>query len=267
MSVNATNTNGTSNTITWEVTVKNVTEDSIIISHTPKEIVDYIYVNDTISETITYSITTSVQMDDHKWTVDGIPVTGNVSGNNYSYNHVWNNKSIGSPHMVIFTGSYDDSQVEFKWYVNVYEIGDYSGGHHIFGIIDDALRNHATDVQIRMEKRKMHKMGDQADGYLEQKVNRLHDEIDKRQSTRAALREDFKSGKISSENYTAALQQAQIDAKYNKKLAQGYAKIAKDEMKNEKLSRELLNISEIEADLIEVEKNNKGKHKGWDKSK
>ena len=264
--VNATNLNG-SDTITWEVTVKAVTENGIILSWEPEQIVDYIYVNDTINETIKYSITTAEPMDDPEWTVDGIAVTGTESGNTYSYTHVWDNDSIGSPHshMVIFTGSYDDSQVEFKWYANVYEIGDYSGGHHIFGIIDDALRNHATDVQIRMEKRKMHKMGEQADGYLEQKVNRLHDEIDKRQSTRDALRQDFKSGKVSSEEYVAALQQAQIDAKYNQKIAQEYAKIAKNEMKNKKLSIELLNISQTEADLIEVKDN--GKHKGWDKSK
>ncbi|MCG7848089.1 MAG: hypothetical protein MIO93_02775, partial [ANME-2 cluster archaeon] len=70
VSVNATNSNG-SDIITWKVTVKNVTENGIILSWTPKEIVDYINVNDTISETITYSITTSVQIDDPKWTVDG----------------------------------------------------------------------------------------------------------------------------------------------------------------------------------------------------
>ncbi|MDF1557889.1 MAG: hypothetical protein P1P80_06910 [ANME-2 cluster archaeon] len=262
VSVNATNSNG-SDTITWKVTVKTVTEKGIILSWEPEQIVDYIYVNDTITETIEYSITTSEPMDEPTWTVDGIPVTGTVSGNTYSYTLTWDNKSIGAPHKIIFTGDNDGSPVIFKWYVNVYEIGDYSGGRDIFDIIDDALRNHATDVKIRMEKRKMHKMGDQGNEYLAQKVNRLHDEIDKRQSTRSALREDFKSGIISSEDYVAALQQAQIDAKYNKKLAQGYAKIAKDEMKNEKLSLELLNILQTEEDLIESK--DKGKHKGREK--
>ncbi|MCL7415890.1 MAG: hypothetical protein M8349_07535 [ANME-2 cluster archaeon] len=261
--VNATNSNG-SDTITWKVTVKTGTEKGIILSWEPEQIVDYIYVNDTITETIEYSITTSEPMDEPTWTVDGIPVTGTVSGNTYSYTLTWDNKSIGAPHKIIFTGDNDGSLVVFKWYVNVYEIGDYSGGRNIFGIIDDALKNHATDVKIRMEKRKMHKMGEQGNEYLAQKVNRLHDEIDKRQSTRAALREDFKSGIISSEDYVAALQQAQTDAKYNKKLAQEYAKIAKNELNNEQLSLELYNISQTEADLIEGK--NKGKHKRWEKS-
>ncbi len=263
VSVNATNSNG-SDVITWKVTVQEEepdTENGIILSWEPTQIVDYIYVNDTVTETIKYSITTSVPMDNPTWTVDGIPVTGNASGNTYSYTHTWDNQSIGSPHKIVFTGSYDNSLIVFKWYVNVYEIG--SGRGNIFCIIDEALRNHAADVKIRMEKRKMHMMGDQANGYLAQKVNRLHDEIDKRQSTRAALLEDFKSGIISSEDYVAALQQAQTDAKFNQKVAQGYAKIAKDEMKNEKLSFELFNISQTEADLIEVK--NKGKHKGWNK--
>ncbi|MCG7849731.1 MAG: hypothetical protein MIO93_11210, partial [ANME-2 cluster archaeon] len=217
VSVNATNSNGTSNTITWEVTVQNVTENGIILSWTPEEIVDYISVNDTINEIITYSITTSVQIDDPKWTVDGTLVNGIVSGNNYSYTHTWDNESIdGSPYKIIFTGSYDDSQVEFKWYVNVYDIGDYSGGRNLFGIIDDALKNHATEIQIRMIKR--HRLNNPDNGYVAQKVNLLHDEIDKRQSARAALRDDFKSGKISNEEYVAAQQQAQLDAKYNQKL-------------------------------------------------
>jgi len=216
VSVNATNSNGTSNTIIWEVTVKYVTENCIILSWEPEEIVDYIYVNDTITETIKYYITTAEPMDDQKWTVDGIAVNGTESGNTYSYTHVWDNASIESPHMVIFTGSYDDSKVEFKWYVNVYEIGDYSGERQIFCIIDDALKNHATDVQIRMIKQ--HRVNNPDNGYVAQKVNLLHDEIDKRQSTRAALRDDFKSGKISNEEYVAAQQQAQLDAKYNQKL-------------------------------------------------
>ena len=259
VSVNATNSNG-SDTITWKVTVQEEepeTENGIILSWEPEQIVDYIYVNDTVTETIKYSITTSAPMDNPTWTVDGIPVTGTESGNTYSYTRTWDNQSIG-PHKIVFTGSYDDSLVVFKWYVNVYEIGEYSGRGHIFGIIDDALRNHAADVKNRMEKRNMHRVRDNGNEYQAQKVNLLHDEIDKRQSTRAALREDVKSDQISSEDYVAALQQAQTDAKFNKKLAQGYAK---DEMKNEKLSIELFNISKTEADLIEVKGNGKKKSK------
>lgn len=204
-------------------------------------------------------------MANPEWTVDGIPVTGTVSGNTYSYTHTWDNKSFWSSHKIILTGSYDDSPVFFKWYVNVYEIGDYSGGPNIFCIIDDALRNHATDVKIRMEKRKMDSMGDKGNEYLAQKVNLLHDEIDKRQSIRAALRDDFKFGKISNEEYVAGLQQAQVDAKYNKKILQelekGLDKSPKSKYYNGKNHDEYLFITGIETNMT-LRKSNKGKGNG-----
>ena len=254
VSINATNSNG-SDTITWKVTVQEqqrYRENNIILFSSP-QVVDYVYVNDTITEAITYSITTSESLENISWTVINLTDVvntndGKVSGNTYSYDHTWDINNVGSPHKVIVNGSYNDSQVKFTWYVNVYEIGDYSGGHHIFGIIDGALRNAGDDVKIRMEKRKVLKLGDKGQEYLARKVNLLHEEIDKRQSTRAALLNDYKSGKISNEEYVAALQQAQIDAKSNQKMAQGYAKIAKSEMRNEKHSIELFNVSETGKD-------------------
>jgi len=81
-------------------------------------------------------------------------------------------------------------------------------------------------------------------------VNLLHEEIDKRQSTRAALLNDYKSGIISKEEYVGALQQSQRDAKSNQEMAREYAKILKSQVKNEKLSVELFNVSETETELI-----------------
>ncbi|MCL7475935.1 MAG: hypothetical protein SCH39_11630 [Methanosarcinales archaeon] len=273
VSVKAVNSNG-SDTISWKVTVKTVTENGIILHWEPEQIVDYIYVNDTITETIKYSITTSVPIVNPKWTVDGIPVTGTVSGTTYSYTHTWDNESFWSSHKIIITGSYDDSQVIFKWYVNVYEIGEYSGGPNIFDIIDDALRNHATDVKIRMEKRKMHDMGDKGNAYLAQKVNLLHDEIDKRQSIRAALRDDYKSGILSKEEYVAGLQQAQVDAKYNKKIVQELEKDlarnakSKSQYNNGKNNPEGINPFEIETNMtISKNNNGRGNDKGNGKAK
>jgi hypothetical protein len=227
VSVTATNSNG-SDTITWKVTVleqHRYRENDIILFSSP-QVVDYVYVNDTISETIKYSITTAESLENISWTVinlTGVVNTdyGKVSGNTYSYDHTWDIESIGSPHKVIVNGSYNNSQVKFTWYVNVYDIGDYSGGHNIFGIIDGALRNAGDDVKIRMEKRKVLSLGDKGKEYLAQKVNLLHEEIDKRQSTYAALLNDYKSGEISKEEYVAAQQQAQMDAKSNQKMAQG----------------------------------------------
>lgn len=123
VSGNVTNSNG-SDTITWKVTVQEEepdTENGIILSWEPEQIVDYIYVNDTVTETIKYSITTSVPMENPTWTVDGIPVTGTESGYTYSYTRTWDNQSIG-PHKIVFTGNNSESLVVFKWYVNVYEI-------------------------------------------------------------------------------------------------------------------------------------------------
>ena len=232
VSVNATNSNG-SDTITWNITVleeetKDVNET--FLSWSP-QVVDYIYVNDTMNETITYSITTNESMTEYNWTVDGVAVTGAHSDNTYSYNHTWDNQSTGF-HTVVFTGNNDVGRFEFRWYVNVYEEGSYSGGS-IFDIIDESLENHATDIKIRMFKRNMNKHNLGVD-YFAQKVNLLHDEIAKRQMTREALRKELKAGEITQEQYVAALKQAQSDAKINSKSVKGNSKSTNDNSKPEK---------------------------------
>jgi len=215
------------------------TENVSILSWYP-QVVDYVYVNDTVNETITYSITTAEPMSLNNWTVDGVSVE-NV--NTAFYQHTWDNKSVGF-HTVIYKGN-NSAQVEFRWYVNVYEIGEYPGGS-IFDIIDDALENHVTDIKIRMFKYKIAKHEGKA-AYVAEKVNRLHDEIAKRQMTREALRHEFQAGNISAGEYVAALKQAQKDAKYNMKLAEEMAKVTREVLKDEKTSSDLERLSEIES--------------------
>lgn len=243
-------------------------ENVSILSWYP-QVVDYVYVNDTVNETITYSITTAEPMKLNNWTVDGGPVVGNFSDNTSSYTHTWYNENVGV-HTVIYKGS-NEAQVEFRWYVNVYEIGGYRGGS-IFDIIDDALENHVTDIKIRMFKYKIAKHGANA-SFIAQKVNRLHDEIAKRQMSREALRLEFMAGNMTAQQYVAALKQAQRDAKSNIKLANEMAKIAKEDLKDEKLSKKFENISGVDDDRNkgkvkdngkEKDKGNKGKGHGND---
>lgn len=244
------NLNGSTQTIVWNVTVlekesKNESgkKNATLLSWSP-QVVDYIYVNGTVNETIDYSITTAELMTTHNWSVDGIPVTGDADGNTYSHTQTWDNSSVGF-HTVIFKGTNADTKVEFRWYVNVYEIGGYSGGS-LFDVIDDALENHVTDIKIRMFKYKIEKHGNNKSAIIAQKVNQLHDEIAKRQMTREALRDEFKNGNITHENYTAALKQVQRDAKFNSQFAKEMAKIATDELKDVKSAKEFENISAAE---------------------
>jgi hypothetical protein len=161
-------------------------------------------------------------------------------------------------HTVSFKGNNSDTKVEFRWYVNVYREGTYSGGN-LFDIIDEALDNHITDLKIRLFKYKVSKGNGKSD-FAAQKVNQLHDEIAKRQMTREALRKEFQAGNITIEEYVAALKQVQRDAKYNSKLAKGYANIVKDNKDNES-EKEFKNISEIETqqDRKSSEKKNEKK--------
>jgi hypothetical protein len=208
------------------------------------QVVDYVEVNDTLNKTIEYSITTVEQMTTYNWSVDGKPVIGEDNGYTYFYEHTWNNSnnSLGA-HTISFKGNNSDTKVEFRWYVNVYQEGTYSGGD-LFDIIDEALENHVTDLKIRMFKYKIAK-GKGTSDYATLKVNQLHNEIAKRQMTREALRKEFKSGNITIEEYVAAMKQVQRDAKYSSKLAKGYANITNDH-KDDKYGEEFKNISEIE---------------------
>lgn len=267
------NANGSTQTIDWNVTVKEKEgrkKNATLLTWFP-QVVDYVYVNETVSETIEYSITTVEAMTMYNWSVDGRPVTGVVDGNTYSHIHTWDNKSVNDSvgfHTVIFRGSDGgsdaDTKVEFRWYVNVYEIGTYRG-RSLFDVIDDALENHVTDIKIRMFKYKIAKDSGKS-AIAAQKVNLLHDEIAKRQMTREALREEFKAGNISIQNYTAALKQAQRDAKYNSILAKEYAKIAKEDLKDVEAGKKLEKLSEMEDDwskakkkVDEIEDKSKGK--------
>jgi len=107
-------------------------------------------------------------------------------------------------HTIIFTGNNSDTKVEFRWYINVYRIGNPGDG--LFDIIDDALENHATDIKIRMFKYKIAKHGGNS-AIVARMTNQLHDEIAKRQMTREALRDEFKAGNITTDQYVAALKQ------------------------------------------------------------
>jgi hypothetical protein len=242
------NPNGSTQIIVWNVIVPEhegkKRKNATIISWFP-QVVDYKEFNGTLNETVEYSITTLEEMTTYNWSVDGKPVIGLVDDSNtYFYSHTWNNSSVGA-HTVSFKGNNSDTKVEFRWYVNVYREGTYSGGN-LFDIIDEALENHVTDLKIRMFKYKIEKGKGKSD-YAAQKVNQLQNEIAKRQMTREALRIEYKAGNITIEEYVAALKQVQLDAKYNSKLAKGYANIAKDH-KDDESEKEFKKISEIEQE-------------------
>lgn len=261
IAVNGSNSNGTTQTVVWNVNVleKEHRGKITILSWRP-QLVDYVSVNDTVSETITYSVTTAEPVMTRNWTVDGVPAAGSVEGSTYSYTHTYDNKSVGF-HTVIFKGNNTDSRVELKWYVDVYELGEYTGDD-IFKIMDEALDNHFIDLRIRMFRDHIAQHGGNAE-IVAEKVNLLHDAIAKRQMTREALRLEFMSGNITVAEYVAALKQVQRDAKYDMKFAKQMAKIARDDLKDGKLEKKLDEISEIDEDEKEIKKKDEGdKYKG-----
>ncbi len=201
--------------------------DAVILTWSPLEVVNYVYVNDTVSETIEYSITLNKYMTDLYWTLDGEHVDGyEDKKNTYSYMHTWDNNSLGF-HTIKFRGSNADTNVEFKWYVYVYEIGGYRGGG-LFDVIDDELENHATDIKFQIFKHRIEKdVGKSA--IATRKVNQLHDEIAQRKMTREALRKKFKAGDIKIEQYVAAMKQIQRDEKYNMKFVKKMEEIENED--------------------------------------
>jgi hypothetical protein len=250
LNASGSNDNGSTKTIVWNINVlekEGKKKNATILDWYP-EVVDYVYVNGTVNETIEYSIKTAEEMAIFNWTVDGgNPETGNESDNTYYYNHTWDNNTRLGAHTIIFKGSSNnDTRVEFRWYVNVYRIGEEEYCTcSIFDIIDDALENHVTDIKIRMFRYQIAKHAGKSE-IAAWKVNQLHDEIAKRQMTREALRAKFKAGNITSEIYTAALKPVQMEAKYNSKLAKGYAKISIEDLKDDKSKDDFKNISEME---------------------
>lgn len=210
------------------------------------QIVDYIYVNETENETVHYWIITNDTMDEVNWTINGTDILGHDNGlnslNNYTFEHKWDNESIGL-NTVIFTGVNESgSQVEFRWTVNVlnmstYEDGDIINDTNIFDIMDEALNRHVTDIKVRWFKFKLAKHEGNAE-LVADKVNQLHKEIAMRQMTSEALREDYKAGNIDKDQYVAALKKAH--------------------MKELNLKYEISSLTELEDEL----KTNKGKNKG-----
>lgn len=207
------------------------------------QVVDYLYVNDTVNETVQYRIITNNTMDKVNWTVNGVNVTGSDDGlNNYTYEHEWDNETIGL-NTVIFTGENESgSQVEFRWTVNVlnmstYEDGGVINGTNIFDIMDGALNKHMLDIKVRWFKFKVAKHGGNSE-FVTEKVNQLHKEIAMRQMTREALRAEYEAGNIDKNQYLAALKKSNTKEQY-----------VKDE---------IVAITELENEL----KSNKGQHKG-----
>ncbi len=187
-----------------------------ILSWSPN-VVDYVYVNDTVSRTVTYSITTSGLIEENNWTLDGVPVNGIIIGNTISYVHTWDKRDAGF-HTLTYRGSKNHVQTAFIWYVNVYETGQYGGGN-LFDVIDDVLENHVTDIKIRMLKYTIEKHGS-GSNLTAIRIKRLYNEIAGQRS---------------------------LDAKYNIKLAKEVAKIARDDIKDEGLANEFNKLSEIES--------------------
>ncbi len=217
---------------------------SVIDSWNP-QVVDYIYVNDTINRTIEYSITTDEPLAASSWNIDQISATGANNGSTYSYLHRWDNRSIGF-HTILFKGNNSESNLEFRWYVNVYEIGGYRGGN-LFDAIEDMLENHETDIKIRLFKNRIEKYGSGTD-LVSQKASKLKEDVTNRQTAREFLLKEFKAGNITIEKYVSALKQVQRDAKYDMKQAKELAKISKDDLKDEKFSEDFEKISEMEDD-------------------
>ncbi|HUV82137.1 MAG TPA: PKD domain-containing protein [archaeon] len=244
--VNGSNINGTTQTKVWNVAVEE--EKPEMKSGTPvdysPQVVDYVYVNDTVNQTINYWIITDELMTTVNWTVDGEDVISSDGDgpNNYTYEHVWDNASIGL-NTVIFTGENESgSQVEFRWTVNVLNMSTYDEGEiinhtNIFDIMDGALNRHMLNIKVRWFKFKVAKHGGNSAPVTE-KVNQLHKEIAMRQMTREALLEDYKAGNIDKDQYVAALKKAH--------------------MKEQNIKSEIAAFTELEDEL----KTNKGKNKG-----
>src|SRR5659263_151319 len=222
----------------------NIKTNATILEWSPQA-TDYVYVNSTVNGTIEYYITTAESITAYNWSVDGKPVDGDVDGNIYFYTHTWDNDSIGF-HKVNFKGNNSGTKIEFQWYVNVYEIEGYRGGE-LFDVMDNTLENHYAQIKIRMFKDKIAKHGSNS-AIAVQMVNQLHDEIAKRQMTLVDLKIEFKAGNITIEEDVAALKRAQLDAKYNAKIAKEMANISKEVIKDEDSGKKFDKLLEIEND-------------------
>ncbi len=215
-----------------------------IISWYP-QVIEYLYVNETKVETVEYSITFREQMAESRWTLDGHSVDGsNDSKKNY-YLHTWDEASRGF-HKVTYEGITDGHKTEFKWYVNVYEIGG-DGDGSIFDVISDMLENHAMELKIRGFRDILSNNDNQVE-FAAQNARWLHDEISERQMKREVLDLDFRNANITFEEYVAARKKVQAETRYYMKLSQEMAGIIRNEFNNEELGREFENFSFTDND-------------------
>lgn len=219
---------------------------SSIVSWYP-QVIEYIYINDTVSETIEYSVTTSEQVTQSRWAVDGQPVEGGVNGSTYYYERTWGNQDRGF-HTVNYNGNYSGVQIEFRWYVNVYEIGGHVEGS-IFDVIDDSLDNHAIEIKIQMFRYGI-SGEDNYSEFTARKARQMQDEIAARQMIRESLSKEFKAGNIGFEEYVAAMKHVQKEARFYMKLSTELANITRSQLNNEKLGREFENFSLTEEDWV-----------------
>ncbi len=228
-----------------DVARADIQEHNITLDSWYPQVIEYLYVNDTVNRTIKYSITTSEQINSSHWTVDGEPVDSGGDGSTYYYEHTWDNLNRGL-HIVNFEGINQNSLIEFRWYVNVHEIGGRVGGS-IFDIIDDSIESHAIEINIYMFRFGILDENERY-GFMSQKARKMHDEIETRQMKRQALSLDFKAGNITFEEYAAAIKQVQKETRFYMKLSKEFANIIRYELNDEEAAKEFENFSLTEED-------------------
>ncbi len=222
-----------------------VKEQNLVPDSWYPQVIEYVYVNDTFNETIEYSITTSEQLTESRWTVEGQPVEGGTEGGKYYHKHTWDNMNRGLQ-TVIFKGSHGGSLIEFRWYVYVHEIGGNADGN-IFDVIDDSIESHAIDINIRIFRYGISSKDDPFE-FTAQKTRQMHDEIAAHQMKREELNVEFKAGNITFDEYVAAMKRVQKEVRFYMKLSKELANIARSELHNEELGREFENFSITEDD-------------------
>ncbi|MBU3968513.1 MAG: hypothetical protein KKG76_14270 [Euryarchaeota archaeon] len=225
------------------ISINNITKNNIISWY--PQVIEYLYVNETKVEAVEYSITFHEQIAESRWTLDGHSVDGSNDNNKYYYLHTWDEASRGF-HKVTYEGITAGHKTEFKWYVNVYEIGG-DGDGSIFEVISDMLENHAVELKLRRFRDQLSNNDDQVE-FGAQNVRWLHDEISERQITREVLDLDFRNGNLTFEEYVASRKEVQVETRYYMKLAQEMAGIIRNEFNNQELGREFENFSFTEED-------------------
>ena len=203
---------------------KKASENNITIVSWSPETLEDVYVNDTVSAAIEYSITTTEPMVVNDWTIDKVPVDGVANGSTASIVHKWDVSETGF-HTITYKGNNIDSEVEFSWYFNVYETGKFVEGN-IFNVMDDVLENHAADIKIRMFESQIEKGN--GDEFLSREVINLNDEKSDILENRESLREELRSGLIEVNEYTATLKQIKTDEKINKKITKKIVEVIEE---------------------------------------